>query len=107
MEIAMDDFKEKFAYERAKKKVKEIRGFYMNLTCYCVVIPILIFVNLYYTPEYYWFPFSMCGWGIGLLLHGMTAFDRMPFFNKAWEERKMLEILENEKRKHENVKKFE
>ena len=95
----MEKFENKFAYERAKKRVKEIRSFYYNLTCYCLVIPTLIFINLTFTPEFYWFPFSMGGWGIGLAIHAMAAFDIMPFFNRDWEERKMREILEKEKQK--------
>lgn len=103
----MDNFNEKHAYERAKKRVKEIRSFYINLTCYCLVIPVLIYVNLTYTPEYYWFPFSMCGWGIGLFFHAMSAFNFTPFFNRDWEERKMKELIEEEERKQRILKKHE
>lgn len=106
MEIAMKSFEDKYAYERAKKRVREIRSFYINLTCYCLVMPVLIFINLRYTPEYYWFPFSMGGWGIGLLFHGLTAFDKVPFFNRDWEERKMRELMENEKQRQQTLKKF-
>jgi hypothetical protein len=101
MAIVMQDFENKHAYERAKKKAKEIRSFYINVTFYCITMPILIFINLRFTPEYYWFPFSMGGWGIGLLFHAMAAFDYMPFFNKDWEERKMKELLDKEKQKQQ------
>ena len=107
MEITMENFNDKHAYERAKKRVKEIRSFYINLTCYCLVIPTLIYINLRFTPEYYWFPFSMAGWGIGLLFHGLTAFDKVPFFNKDWEETKMRELIEKDKQKQQSVNKFE
>ena len=103
----MEDIKDKYAYERAKKRVREIRSFYMNLLCYCIVIRALIIINIIYTPEYYWFPFSMIGWGIGLLLHGMTAFDKIPFFNRDWEERKMRELIEKEKQKQQSLNKFQ
>jgi len=36
------------------------------------------------------------GWGIGLIAHGLKAFEFSPFFNKEWEERKIQEILEKE-----------
>jgi len=94
----MENFEDKFAYERARKRVREIRSFYINLSCYCVVIPMLIAINLIYTPEYLWFFFSMAGWGIGLLIHAMSAFNFMPFLSRGWEERKMKEIMEKETR---------
>ncbi|MBF6608093.1 MAG: 2TM domain-containing protein [Flavobacterium sp.] len=89
---------ERAAYIRAKKKVKEIRSFYYNLTFYCIVIPILIFINLYYVPEQIWFFWPMLGWGIGLMFHGFEAFSYNPFLGKDWERRKIDELVEKEKR---------
>lgn len=89
-------------YEKAKKKVQNIRSFYVNIGLYCLIIPILIFINLTYTPEFHWFYFSMTGWGIGLLFHAMEAFDWNPVFGKDWEERKLKEILDKENRKTES-----
>ncbi len=85
-------------YRKARKQVGKIRGFYMHLSAYCIVIPILIFINLKYSPEYYWFFFSMLGWGIGLAFHAMEVFGS-PFFSKEWEARKIKELLEKENRK--------
>lgn len=99
MEIAMEELNENRRYERAKKKAREIRSFYFNLLCYCIVIPFLIFINLYYTPEFYWFYFSMIGWGIGLLFHGMAAFGWSPFLGKDWEEKKFKQFMEEERAK--------
>ncbi len=92
------------SYERAKKKVREIRGFYINLACYLLVIPVLAFVNLRYSPEFYWFLFSATGWGFGLIVHGINAFGKMPFFGKAWEERKIKQIMQQEIQKHNHLK---
>jgi hypothetical protein len=93
-------------YQEAKKKAREIKSFYYNLTCYCIVIPILIYVNLTYSPEFLWFFFSMIGWGIGLAAHGMGAFGYTPFLGKDWEQRKFNELLEKEqlKNKHRHGK---
>lgn len=95
---------EKKNYQRAKKKVKEIKSFYFNLTCYCTVIPVLIFINLRFTPDYYWFLFSMGGWGIGLFFHAMAAFNFNPFFNSGWEERKLREFMEEDRKQQELFK---
>ena len=90
---------ERIIYKKAKKKAQEIRSFYINLTCYCVIIPTLIFINLYFTPEFYWFYFSMLGWGMGLLFHGMSAFGWNPFLGKGWEERKLKQFMDEEQSK--------
>lgn len=86
-------------YRKAKEKAQNIRGFYINLGMYCVIIPVLVFINLKYTPDFQWFWFSMLGWGLGLAFHGMEVYDINPLFGKGWEERKIQEILEKENSK--------
>jgi len=83
-------------YIRAKKKAKEIRYFYFNLLCYCTVIPILAIINLTFNPEFYWFLFSAGGWGIGVAIHAMIAFEFMPFLGGDWEIRKIKELMEKD-----------
>lgn len=94
--IMNEYFNEQDAYFRAKKKVKEIRGFYYNLTCYCVVITGLFILNLATSREHLWFLYPALGWGIGLAFHGMSAFGLTFMLGKDWEERKMREYMENE-----------
>lgn len=91
-------------YKKAKEKARAIRGFYINLMLYCIVIPCLIFINLKYSPEFYWFYFSMLGWGFGLLFHAGEAFDWNPFFGKRWEEKKIKELLDKENRNQHKIK---
>ena len=90
-------------YLRAKEKVEKIKGFYANLISYCIIIPFLIFINLKFSPEFYWFWFPIFGWGMGLLFHGMEAFKYNPFLGKNWEERKIKEYM-NRDRKEANWK---
>ena len=101
MEIYKDD---RSSYERAKKKANEIRAFYINLMCYCIVIPALATINIIYSPEFYWFLFSAVGWGIGLTFHGFGAFGTFPFFGKEWEQRKINELLKKEQTNSNNGK---
>lgn len=103
----MDNFDEMLAYKTAKKKVREIRAFYMNLCCYCVVIPVLIYVNLTYSPEFYWFYFSAVGWGTGLVFHGLSAFNYIPWLGAGWEERKLRELMAKEREKEVSRKERE
>ena len=85
------NYNENNAYFKAKERVKKLKGFYGNLISYCTVIPILIFINLNYTPEFQWFWFSAGGWGLGLLFHAFETFG----YGKSWEEKKIQEILNN------------
>lgn len=84
------------AYERASKRVKELKGFYGNLTSYCLVIPFLIFVNLYTSPQYLWFFWPMLGWGIGLASHAIAVFG----ISRDWEERQIQKILDQQNTKY-------
>ena len=84
---------ENLAYERAVKRVKELKAFYGNLISYCIVIPFLVIINLITSPKEIWFYWPMLGWGIGILAHGMNTFA----IGKNWEERKINEILNNQK----------
>lgn len=93
----MENYNEQDAYKRARKKVREIKGFYMNLICYCTIIPILIYFNLTLMPEFQWFWFSALGWGTGLVFHGLSAFEVIPGLGKDWEERKLREFMEKER----------
>jgi len=87
------NYTENTAYYRAKKRVEELKGFYGNLISYCTIIPILIFINLRYSPEFQWFWFSAAGWGFGVLMHAFKVFG----YGTNWEERKIKEILDKEK----------
>ena len=82
-------------YEKAKERVKAIKGFYGNLAAYCIVIPILIFIN-YNTTSFPWALFPTLGWGFGVTAHGLEAFGYNPFYGRKWEERKMREYMEDE-----------
>ncbi len=104
MELAMEDFiTDEMRYEQAKKKAQNIKSFYYNLMCYCIVIPILIFVNLQYVPHFQWFWFSMLGWGTGLLVHGLEAFQVSLFFSKKWEAKKLKQFMDEERAKQNKI----
>ncbi len=93
--IVMDtatNYNENTAYYRAKKRVEQLKGFYGNLISYCCVIPVLIFINLNYMPEFQWFWFSAAGWGFGLTMHAFQTFG----YGANWEQRKIQEIMNKE-----------
>ncbi|NND78885.1 MAG: Pr2TM family membrane protein [Maribacter sp.] len=83
-------------YEKAKKQVEELKGFYGNLTAYCIVIPFLAIVN-YNTTGFPWVIFPAIGWGFGVTVHGMEVFGYNPLWGKSWEERKIRQLMDDEK----------
>lgn len=87
--------KENTAYEKASKRVKELKEFYGNLTSFCIVIPFLAILNLMTAPGYLWFLWPMLGWGIGIAFHAVNIFG----IGKRWEENKIKELMEEDKRK--------
>ncbi len=97
MELIMEKNNDFERYQKAKKQVQEIKGFYSHLLSFVVVMIIIIYINLKYTPEVLWFIWTLLGWGIGVLLHGMRVFNFFPFFNKDWEEKKIKQFMEEEK----------
>jgi transcriptional regulator with XRE-family HTH domain len=76
--------------------VRKLKGFYIHLTIFCIVIGFLAIVNLMTYHHYLWFLWSASGWGIGLLIHGLRVFDRVPFLNGDWERRQVEKYLGRE-----------
>jgi hypothetical protein len=100
MELIMKNDKSEYEkYQEAKKQVEEIKGFYSHLTVYILVMCLLVYINLKYTPEHLWFLYSMTGWGLGVLGHASKVFGWTPFFGKDWEKRKIQQFMEEEKNK--------
>jgi hypothetical protein len=73
--------------------VRRVKGFYVHLVQYCVTIAILCVANLLFSPSYFWAGWVALGWGLGLLFHGLRAFEKMPFLNAAWERREVERYL--------------
>jgi len=82
-------------YQKAKERVEAIKSFYGNLIAYCIVIPVLAYLN-YRTTSWPWVIFPAVGWGFGLLVHGMEAYGYNPLWGKRWEEKKLRELMERD-----------
>lgn len=78
------------AEQLALARVRKIRGFYIHLTQYVVVITVLAVINLVTHPSKLWFFWPALGWGIGVLAHAAATFEFIPFFGAEW-ERKQVE----------------
>jgi transcriptional regulator with XRE-family HTH domain len=77
--------------------VRKLRGFYIHLAQYCIVVTFLAIVNLLtarqYHYHYYWVVWVALGWGVGILFHGLRVFNKIPFLNGAWERRQVEKYL--------------
>jgi hypothetical protein len=90
-------------YKEAAKRVKKIKGFYSHLMVY-VVINIMIFIinaqginegESYFQWRTLTTPFF---WGIGLVAHGLSVFLPSMILGNNWEERKIKELMDKEKK---------
>jgi hypothetical protein len=103
MAIIMQN-RDEIKYQEALKRVKRIKGFYKHLIVYVVINTIIIFSKIEYTSTGKWYiehdSFSIVFfWGIGLLAHGLSVFIPSLILGKNWEEKKVKELMEQEKQR--------
>ncbi len=93
------------AYVYAKKRVKELKGFYWHAFWYVAVnIFIITMVAVNSNNEDFWHfgTFTTAFfWGIGLGFHALNIFGKNALFSKYWEERKIKEYMDKEERKRQ------
>ena len=108
---------QKSSFERAQKRVKDIKAWYSHLSVYLTIngVYLLFYFGLFdrgavsgYIP--WWSPVSMLvGWGIGLMIHYIMV-HKGNFINrsyKSWEERKIKEYLDREEAQRADLNKWE
>ena len=95
-------------YERAQKRIEEIKKFYKHLVFYLIINFIFIgrriykdishgdsvieaFTDLSNYGFFFW-------WGFALIVHGILVFGAPNIFNKDWEERKINEYMNDNKK---------
>ena len=93
---------ERQKFEKAKKRVQAITGFYKHLAAYILVNSFLLgmqALNVDQSEKFFVFStFSTAFfWGIGLAFHAASIFGKNIFLGNDWEEKKIREIMEKEK----------
>jgi hypothetical protein len=87
------------AYQKAKKKVDSIRGFYSHFAVYLIVNAFIV-STIVSTTKIELLSFSALStpifWGIGLLAHGLSVFGSDLLFGKDWEDRKIKRLMDTE-----------
>lgn len=103
MELNETQYKQSLEYRNAVKKVKALKGFYGHLTVYIVINLLLLYVStreegliegLKDIANY----FTAFFWGIGLVAHAAGVFMPNIIFGRDWEERKIKQLMEKERR---------
>jgi len=82
-------------YLRAKKKVENLKAFYIHLTVYFLVNIFIFVINLLTYDGTWWFIFPLGGWGIGIVAHAISVFADSKF-GSEWEKRKIKEYMEKD-----------
>ncbi len=100
--------------ERAKERIKELKGFYIHLLVYILVnifITSIIVYGRMHDGESFSEAFLDFGsfvtpffWGIGLMFHAIGVFSINPFFSKDWEARQIKKYMREDKADMENFK---
>lgn len=101
------NFTQEQSYIRAKKRVKDIKGFYVHLSVYIVVnifISGIIIYGLLSSGDTFSETISNFGvystwffWGIGMFFHWLGVFGFKSIgFGKDWEERKIKEMMDKD-----------
>jgi hypothetical protein len=98
--IEGSQFTQEEKYIKAKKRVKEISGFYWHLFFYLLVNIALLVLgnNIFQEGEFLkWENYSTAiFWGIGLFFHWFGVFGKNIMFSKRWEERKIKEFMDKD-----------
>ena len=102
-------------YERATKRVKELKGFYNHLKIFVIINGLFYLIKSgwltpimpdgFPTEAYYfdWINANVAIWGIIVVIHGLTLYRHKLPFLKKWEERQIKKIMEQDQ---EEVKKY-
>jgi len=73
-------------------RVRAMRAFFTHLTIF-VGINFTLFLVDSATAGPAWFYVPMLGWSLLLALHGLHAYDLLPWTTQGWEQRKVRELI--------------
>ena len=112
MEVMNNNNRDKL--EKAKKRVKELKGFYTHLTIYILVNTFISTMKIIRNMgegesfnDAFW-DFGTFAvwffWGIGLFFHGLKVFSYNPFFGKDWEKKQIQKYMDKDKTESEKYR---
>lgn len=103
-------------YERAAKRVKELKGFYNHIKIFVVFNGFLYLIRSGFLhqfladdfpirPEYFeWVHTNVLIWGLILVAHALITYRNKFSFYKKWEARQIQKYLEKEEQENKKYR---
>ncbi|MCX7264921.1 MAG: helix-turn-helix domain-containing protein [Burkholderiales bacterium] len=77
----------------AFNQVRKLKGFYIHLAQYVLVVALLAVINVLTTPNRWWVQWVIMGWGIGVFFHWLQISERFSLFGSTWEKEQVEKRL--------------
>ena len=77
----------------AFNQVRKLKGFYIHLAQYVLVIAVLTVINVLTTPNRWWVQWVVMGWGVGVFFHWLQISERFSLFGSKWEKEQVEKRL--------------
>jgi transcriptional regulator with XRE-family HTH domain len=77
----------------AFNQVRKLKGFYIHLAQYVLVIAVLTVINALTTPNRWWVQWVIMGWGVGVFFHWLQISERFGLFGSNWEKEQVEKRL--------------
>lgn len=101
-------------YIKAKKRVDDIKGFYIHAAVYVVINLFLSGIIIYGLSHDEGLGFTgaithfgvysvWLFWGIGLFFHWLGVFGFKGLFGKGWEEKKIKQLMQEEEKRDNKI----
>lgn len=82
--------------ERAKRRLAAVKGFYIHLFVFVLVVAGLVVIN-WLTGGPWWALGVFLGWGIGVLAHGFAVMGHRSKSLADWEKRKLEQFMDEDR----------
>ena len=77
----------------AFNQVRKLKGFYIHLAQYVLVVALLAVINALTTPNRWWVQWVILGWGVGVFFHWLQISERFGLFGSKWEKEQVEKRL--------------
>ena len=77
----------------AFNQVRKLKGFYIHLAQYVLVIAVLTVINVLTTPNRWWVQWVIMGWCVGVFFHWLQISERFSLFGSKWEKEQVEKRL--------------
>lgn len=84
-------------YQQAKKRVKQIKGFYIHALVYILVNAFIMIMRFQKHGNIDYDNWGIGLWAVGLAVHGLSVFLPNFILGKNWEEKKIRELMNKQK----------